>query len=104
MRNERSTGPIVIAGVALGVGLGGFFGGIVFHQLLQWHHMLTGHGDYPMDTVSGLEVNRLINHQVLGIHHVRDDLGGPIGWDLAFPGLGSINAARRQSPGAIWPL
>ena len=25
-----------------------------------------------------------------GIHHVRDDLGGPIGWDLAFLALGAV--------------
>lgn len=24
--------------VLLGVGLGGFFDGIVLHQILQWHH------------------------------------------------------------------
>jgi uncharacterized membrane protein len=28
------------AGVALGVGIGGSFDGIVFHQLLQWHHVV----------------------------------------------------------------
>jgi len=28
------------AGILLGLGLGGFFGGIVFHQVLQWRHML----------------------------------------------------------------
>ena len=32
----------------------------------------------------------LIDHQLLGIHHVRDDLGAPIGWDLAFLALGAI--------------
>ena len=31
----------VSAGILLGVGLGGFFDGIVLHQLLQWHHMLS---------------------------------------------------------------
>ena len=29
-------------------------------------------------------VEGLINHQLLGIHHVRDDLGGPLSWDLGF--------------------
>ncbi|TIP73091.1 MAG: DUF2243 domain-containing protein, partial [Mesorhizobium sp.] len=29
------------AGILLGLGLGGFFDGIVLHQLLQWHHMAT---------------------------------------------------------------
>jgi uncharacterized membrane protein len=26
------------AGIFLGLGLGGFFDGIVLHQILQWHH------------------------------------------------------------------
>ena len=34
-------------------------------------------------------VEGLIDHQLLGVHHVRDDLGGPIGWDLAFLALGA---------------
>jgi uncharacterized membrane protein len=33
-------------------------------------------------------VEGLIDHQILGLHHVRDDLGGPLGWDLAFLALG----------------
>lgn len=47
----------VWAGLLLGIGLGGFFDGIVLHQILQWHHMLSSHGDYPVTTVAGLEVN-----------------------------------------------
>ncbi len=31
-------------GLLLGVGLGGFVDGIVLHQILQWHHMLTERG------------------------------------------------------------
>jgi len=46
-------------GLLLGIGLGGFFDGIVLHQILQWHHMLSSHGDYPVTTVAGLEVNTL---------------------------------------------
>jgi uncharacterized membrane protein len=30
----------------LGIGLGGFVDGIVLHQVLQWHHMLTDTGDH----------------------------------------------------------
>ncbi len=29
------------AGILLGLGMGGFFDGIVLHQILQWHHMAT---------------------------------------------------------------
>lgn len=30
------------AGLALGFALGGFFDGILLHQVLQWHHLLSG--------------------------------------------------------------
>lgn len=50
---------VAVGGVLLGIGLGGFADGIVLHQILQWHHMLTSHGDYPATTVAGLEVNTL---------------------------------------------
>ena len=50
---------LTCAGILLGIGLGGFFDGIVLHQILQWHHLLSSHGDYPVDTVAGLQVNTL---------------------------------------------
>ena len=46
-------------GLILGAGLGGFLDGIVLHQILQWHHMLTSEGRYPDSTVAGLETNTL---------------------------------------------
>src|SRR5690349_7764728 len=46
------------AGFFLGLGLGGFFDGIVLHQVLQWHHMLTSAG-YPADNIRNLQVNTL---------------------------------------------
>jgi uncharacterized membrane protein len=33
--------PLIKSGICLGVGLGGFFDGILFHQLLQVHNMLS---------------------------------------------------------------
>jgi uncharacterized membrane protein len=33
--------PVVSAGLLLGAGLGGFLDGILLHQLLQWHNMLS---------------------------------------------------------------
>ena len=35
-------------------------------------------------------VEGAIDHHLLGLHHVRDDLGGPLGWDLGFLGLGAL--------------
>ena len=34
-------GPLVSAATLLGIGLGGFFDGILLHQILQWHNMLS---------------------------------------------------------------
>jgi len=147
----------------LGIGLGGFIDGIVLHQVLQWHHLLTDTGDHPASTVSGLEANTLadgffhlatwvivvvgvvltvrawqrgelappwrlqigmllagwgafnlveglIDHQLLGIHHVRDDLGAPLGWDLGFLAFGAVlvlvglalaRTARDRGPARI---
>jgi uncharacterized membrane protein len=40
--NDRSHRGVLIAGATLlGIGLGGFLDGILFHQILQWHHMLS---------------------------------------------------------------
>jgi uncharacterized membrane protein len=47
--------PLVSAGTVLGIGLGGFVDGILFHQLLQLHNMLTGW--VPKDTIPNIEVN-----------------------------------------------
>ena len=144
--DARSPSPPQAPGFLLGIGLGGFLDGIVLHQLLQWHHMLTSTGEHPDTTVAGLQDNTLadglfhlatwlcvavammltvrawqrselappwrvhggmllagwgafnlveglVNHVILGIHHVRDDLGGPLGWDLAFLALGALQVA-----------
>ena len=57
-------------------------------------------------------VEGLVDHQLLGIHHVRDDIGAPLGWDLAFLAFGlllvagglaldhSATARRRRMAGA----
>ncbi|HYG24407.1 MAG TPA: DUF2243 domain-containing protein [Verrucomicrobiae bacterium] len=47
--------PLIRSGIFLGIGLGGFFDGIVFHQLLQLHSMMTAR--LPKDTVANVEVN-----------------------------------------------
>ena len=61
---KQSDFPIS-AGILFGLGLGGFFDGIILHQVLQWHHMLTSAG-YPADSVYNLEVNTLWD----GLFHV----------------------------------
>ena len=120
-----------------GIGLGAFVDGIVLHQVLQWHHMLSARPTTQPDTVAGLQANvvadglfhlgaliaataglfillrewrlgrlappwgthigmalagwgtfnvieGLVNHHLLGVHHVRDDIASPQAWDLGF--------------------
>lgn len=69
MRTQPSTTPEpafpVSAGVFFGLGLGGFFDGIVLHQVLQWHHMASSAG-FATDTVEGLRWNILFD----GLFHM----------------------------------
>lgn len=135
------------AGIFLGLGLGGFFDGIVLHQLLQWHHMLSSW--HPVNSIENLQLNTLwdgifhsgtyvfvliglflmwrsahrqqfywspklligtillgfgifnsvegvVNHQLLGIHHVNETVPASerLAWDIGFIiwGLAMIGA------------
>ncbi len=65
------------AGIFLGLGLGGFFDGIILHQILQWHHMATSAG-YPPDSVANLQFNTLLD----GLFHATTYLFVAIGLAL----------------------
>ena len=54
---------VLVASAVIGVGLGGFFDGILLHQVLQWHHLLS--------LVPG-ETWRNLGNQILadGLFHV----------------------------------
>jgi uncharacterized membrane protein len=79
-----------IAGMLLGLGFGGFVDGILLHQILQWHHMLTSTGDHPATTIAGLETNTLWD----GLFHLGT-------WIAAFVGLVMITTAIRNGfPGS----
>src|SRR4051812_12610835 len=72
-------GRLVVAGVVLGVGLGGLFDGIVFHQILQWHHLVST--PTPPDAVPTLELNTLL----VGLFHAAAWWVAPVGgWLLLF--------------------
>jgi uncharacterized membrane protein len=47
----------LLPALLLGLGLGGLFDGVVLHQLLQWHHMLSSW--YPVDSIANLRINTL---------------------------------------------
>ncbi len=89
---------LVRAGILFGLGLGGFFDGIVLHQVLQWHHMLTSAG-YPADNLRNLEVNTLAD----GLFHVATyvfvALGLLVLWRSARRGL--LRWSGRLLAGAL---
>ncbi|TDK34304.1 DUF2243 domain-containing protein [Rhizobium deserti] len=62
--SEAASFPIS-AGIFFGLGLGGFFDGIILHQVLQWHHMVTSAG-FPPNSVDNLKLNTLLD----GLFHV----------------------------------
>ncbi len=57
LRREPSRRRLIVAAILLGLGLGGFFDGIVLHQILQWHHMVST--PTPPNTLANLELNTL---------------------------------------------
>jgi uncharacterized membrane protein len=80
--------PLIVAGIVLGIGQGGFFDGIVFHQLLQWHHMLTN--IETSQTVAGLELNTIGD----GLFHLFDWLMTLTGIFLLWRALKREDVAR----------
>ncbi|MBB3691833.1 DUF2243 domain-containing protein [Sphingomonas sp. BK580] len=50
-----TTAPLTTAGMVLGIGMGGFVDGILFHQILQLHNMLSAR--IPTDTLVGAKTN-----------------------------------------------
>ena len=143
LESRNHSGLLVAAGILIGAGLlAGFVDGILFHEILQWHHMVTsirpatnladlqantlGDGLFHLGTwtmtVIGIVLlwraggrsdvpwspkifggslllgtglfdffEGLIDHQILGIHHVKP---GPnqLAWDMGFLAFGAVLA------------
>jgi len=135
MNNNLKRGPLLSAGLFLGMGLGGFFDGILFHQILQTHNMLSA--SIPVVDLVSAKINMtwdgyfhagvwvlsligvwllfraggrqdaiwsgkvlagamlggwglfnliegIIDHQILGIHHVMEYAVDKLPYDIAF--------------------
>jgi uncharacterized membrane protein len=92
---SRPTRGLLIAGGVIGFALGGFFDGILLHQVLQWHHFLS--------LVPG-EALRDIRNQILadGMFHVAVYAIAAIGLALLWRARGGFAAdgADRRLLGA----
>jgi len=78
-------------GVLLGLGIGGFFDGIVLHQILQWHHMVSA--VRPPDTLENLRLNTLGD----GLFHLAAYVFTLLGAGLLWSGLRGSGARWRTS-------
>jgi uncharacterized membrane protein len=89
MNNETIGRPLTAAGTALGIGMGGFVDGIVLHQLLQVHNMLSA--KYPTRGIppEQLVINLQINMFWDGLFHV-------LTWVMTAVGLALLWHAVRQ--------
>jgi len=85
MSSQVVTKPLTTAGIVLGIGLGGFVDGIVFHQLLQTHSMLSAR--FPRTTVANVEVNMFWD----GVFHSFTWIVTLIGIGLLFRAQGVRN-------------
>lgn len=87
-----------LPGLVLGLGLGGFLDGILLHQVLQWHHMLSNTGNdnlglerHAPDTLAGLQMNTLWD----GLFHVFT-------WLAVLIGLGLLYSRVVRARGRVW--
>ncbi len=79
----RPSGTLRAAGLAIGIGMGGFVDGIVFHQILQFHNMLSG--KIATDNLVGAKVNM-----------VWDGLFHAFVWIMTALGIWLLWKAARQ--------
>ncbi|MEU2060580.1 DUF2243 domain-containing protein [Streptomyces sp. NPDC013455] len=97
-RAETAPASLQLPGILLGVGLGGFLDGILLHQLLQWHHMLTstdhdriGVKYYDPHSVSGLRMNTVWD----GVFHT-------VCWLAVLAGLAVLYARVTTGRRRVW--
>jgi uncharacterized membrane protein len=87
-RGEDARHPVRTPGLLLGLGMGGFVDGIVLHQILQWHQMLSETDEYGGRNVEDLEINVMAD----GFFHAAT-------WVLVALGLATLWRVART--GAI---
>lgn len=76
------------AGIMLGIGMGGFLDGIVFHQILQLHNMLSSR--YFPDSLVNIQINMVWD----GLFHLFT-------WGMTAYGIFLLFQSGRV-PGAAW--
>lgn len=81
--------PLGLAGILLGVGMGGFIDGILFHQIMQIHNMLSNRL-YP-DTLVNAEINMFWDGLFHAFTWVVTAFGIGMTWRVAKRGEAPLN-------------
>jgi uncharacterized membrane protein len=84
--------PLTRAGVMLGLGLGGFFDGIVLHQILGWHHLVCVTDHCQPQSIEHLKQQNTQD----GFFHLAT-------WILTVVGVGMLFSAGRNPLGDWTP-
>lgn len=93
------------AGGLLGFALGGFFDGILLHQVLQWHHLLSGlEGEPWRDLRVQVLADGLFHAAMYGIAVAGLAQLWRLRGRLAWPGMGRILAAGVLIGFGLWHL
>ena len=75
---RRTTKPLTAAGTVIGIGMGGFIDGILFHQIFQIHNMLSA--KIPTDTLVGAKVNMVWDGLFHGVVWIATAIGIAMLW------------------------
>ena len=73
-----TTKPLTAAGTVIGIGMGGFIDGILFHQIFQIHNMLSAR--ISTDTLVGAKVNMVWDGLFHGVVWIATAIGIAMLW------------------------
>ncbi len=91
-KNSITHAPLITAGTFLGIGMGGFVDGILFHQILQLHAMVSA--VVPNTSIANIEINMFWDGMFHALTWVMTAIGIMLLWKAArradVPWLGKV--------------
>ena len=96
--NTPQAKRVAWGGFWLGFALGGFFDGILLHQVLQWHHLLSGVA--PTETASDLRFQILAD----GLFHVSHYFFAVLGLWILWSGRSALTDSQVGRRLFAWAL
>ncbi len=73
--------PLIAAGTLMGIGMGGFVDGILFHQILQLHSMLSA--KLPQDTIVNIKTSMVWDGLFHALTWITTAISISLLWEVA---------------------